>query len=94
MKAIVEKEIEQLRDELRVHLYNYHVQGEPTIPDQEFDQMFDRLVTLENAASVFIEISLNKPCSCKRTRYLFSTSNLYLPSNDKILFILKILLYL
>ena len=47
MKAIVEKEIEQLRDELRVHLYNYHVQGEPTIPDQEFDQMFDRLVTLE-----------------------------------------------
>ena len=47
MKAIVEKEIEQLRDELRVHLFNYHVQGEPTIPDQEFDQMFDRLVTLE-----------------------------------------------
>ena len=47
MTGTVKEEIEQLQEELRVHLFRYHVQSEPTIPDQEFDRLFDRLVALE-----------------------------------------------
>ena len=42
-----EKEIEQLREEVRFHLHRYHVLDDPEIPDVEFDSLFDRLVKLE-----------------------------------------------
>lgn len=41
------QEISQLRDLIRQHEYNYYVLNEPTISDQEFDQLMYRLQQLE-----------------------------------------------
>lgn len=41
------QEISQLRDLIRLHEYNYYVLNEPTISDQEFDQLMYRLQQLE-----------------------------------------------
>ena len=41
------REIEQLRDEIRGHDRRYHVDAAPTISDQHYDQLLDRLKQLE-----------------------------------------------
>ena len=43
----VKEEIEQLREELHKHNYNYYVLSRPTISDFEFDQMMRKLQDLE-----------------------------------------------
>ncbi|MEJ2309104.1 MAG: NAD-dependent DNA ligase LigA [Gammaproteobacteria bacterium] len=45
----VEREIEHLRDEIRLHNYRYYVLDAPTIPDAEYDRLFRRLRELEAA---------------------------------------------
>ena len=45
----VEREIEDLRDEIRLHNYRYYVLDAPTIPDAEYDRLFRRLQELEAA---------------------------------------------
>lgn len=39
--------IDQLRQELREHNYNYHVLDKPVISDQEYDRLFQELLDLE-----------------------------------------------
>ena len=39
--------IQQLRDELNKHNYNYYVLSAPTITDYEFDQLMTELQNLE-----------------------------------------------
>ena len=41
------EEIEQLREQLHQHNYNYYVLNQPTISDYDFDQMMHRLEDLE-----------------------------------------------
>lgn len=43
----MQKEIEQLRDEIRRHEYNYYILNAPEISDKEFDEMLYRLQKLE-----------------------------------------------
>ena len=45
--AEVELRIENLRDQIRLHNYNYHVLDAPTISDAEYDTLFHELVVLE-----------------------------------------------
>lgn len=46
--ALMQKEIEQLRDEIRQHEYNYYILDSPKISDKEFDEMLYRLQKLES----------------------------------------------
>lgn len=46
-EALLIKEIEYLRREIDRHNYAYYVLDEPTIPDSEFDRLFQRLLALE-----------------------------------------------
>ena len=48
-----EQQINQLREELRKHNYNYYVQDNPTISDFEFDQKLKQLQELEEANPEF-----------------------------------------
>lgn len=41
------KRLEQLKDELNHHAYNYYVLDKPNITDAEYDQMYNELVQLE-----------------------------------------------
>jgi DNA ligase (NAD+) len=41
------QEIQQLRTALNQHNYRYYVQGEPSVPDAEYDRLFQRLKQLE-----------------------------------------------
>ncbi|RLU01664.1 MAG: NAD-dependent DNA ligase LigA [Ketobacter sp.] len=43
----VEQQIEQLREQLREHNYKYYVLDEPSIPDVEYDRLFQQLKKLE-----------------------------------------------
>ncbi len=43
----VSNRIEELRSEIRLHNYNYHVLDEPVISDVEFDKLFRELLDLE-----------------------------------------------
>ena len=43
----VEKKINDLREELRQHNYNYYVLDQPTISDYEFDMKLKELLQLE-----------------------------------------------
>jgi len=43
----VQKEIARLRDQLHYHNYRYHTLDSPEISDQEYDELFDRLLELE-----------------------------------------------
>jgi DNA ligase (NAD+) len=45
----VEREIEKLREEIRLHDYRYHVLDDPLISDAEYDRLFRRLVEMEAA---------------------------------------------
>lgn len=47
MSANIQQKIEQLRDELHQHNYNYYVLDEPTISDFEFDAKLKELQELE-----------------------------------------------
>ncbi|MCS5708927.1 NAD-dependent DNA ligase LigA [Candidatus Berkiella cookevillensis] len=46
-EASLIKEVEFLRSEIEKHNYAYYVLDEPTIPDIEFDRLFQRLLALE-----------------------------------------------
>ncbi|MGD2058105.1 MAG: NAD-dependent DNA ligase LigA, partial [Anaerolineales bacterium] len=46
-KADLESKAESLREEIRKHIYLYHVENAPVISDYEFDQLFHELVELE-----------------------------------------------
>ncbi len=43
----VARRIQELRDIIELHNYNYYVQDTPTIPDAEFDKLFRELEELE-----------------------------------------------
>lgn len=43
------KRAAQLRDEINLHLYRYHVLSDPIITDAEYDRLFHELVHLEEA---------------------------------------------
>ena len=45
----MKEKIQQLRDELNQHNYNYYVLDTPTISDYEFDQKLKELQALEQA---------------------------------------------
>jgi DNA ligase (NAD+) len=45
----VQTEITKLREEINYHLYRYHTLDDPLISDYEYDQLFQRLKTLEEA---------------------------------------------
>ncbi|MBU0717888.1 MAG: NAD-dependent DNA ligase LigA [Planctomycetes bacterium] len=47
MNAGVEKRVEKLREEIRVHDHAYYVLGKPRITDREYDALFDELKNLE-----------------------------------------------
>ncbi|WP_386690650.1 DNA ligase [Lonepinella sp. MS14434] len=50
----IAKQINQLRETLRYHEYQYHVLDEPKIPDSEYDRLFHQLKTLEQQYPEFI----------------------------------------
>ena len=43
----ISQQIEQLRESLRYHEYQYHVLDNPQIPDAEYDRLFHQLKALE-----------------------------------------------
>ncbi len=47
-KDEVLKEIRRLSDLLRLYQHEYYVLARPSVPDSEYDSLFDRLQTLEN----------------------------------------------
>lgn len=49
MEDLFRKRIEELREELNMHNYNYYVLSRPTISDYEFDQKMKELTGLEEA---------------------------------------------
>lgn len=49
MSSDVQTEITKLREEINYHLYRYHTLDDPLISDYEYDQLFQRLKTLEEA---------------------------------------------
>ena len=44
-----ERQVDQLRAAIREHDYRYYADNDPLIADRVYDQLFDRLQTLENA---------------------------------------------
>ncbi len=48
-KKDIEKQIDQLRDEIRQHDYLYHVLNQPEISDRQYDKLFAELKALEEA---------------------------------------------
>ena len=46
--SAVERELAELRAQLRHHLHRYHVLDEPEISDADYDALFDRLLALES----------------------------------------------
>ena len=51
----IEQQINQLRNELREHNYNYYILDNPTISDYEFDQKLKQLQELESAHPEFYD---------------------------------------
>ncbi len=47
MPIPVEKQIEQLREQLRYHSYQYYVLDDPDVPDAEYDRLYNQLLALE-----------------------------------------------
>ena len=45
----IKQQIDQLREQLREHNYLYYVLDEPSIPDVEYDRLFQQLKHLETA---------------------------------------------
>lgn len=50
----IKKRIEELRDLIRQHDYNYYVLNEPTITDREYDLLMQQLIELENKYPMLI----------------------------------------
>lgn len=81
------KRIDQLREELHLHNYNYYVLNAPVISDQEFDRMMRELQDLEarhpehfdeNSPSVRVGSDLNKNFTQVVHRYpMLSLGNTY-----------------
>lgn len=44
----ISRELQRLRTEIDEHNYRYYILDQPTIPDAEFDRLFQRLQTLES----------------------------------------------
>lgn len=51
----VKNEIEDLREQLRHHSYQYYVLDDPDIPDAEYDRLYKRLQSLESENPEFID---------------------------------------
>lgn len=47
MSSDIEKRIEELREQIRHHDYNYYVLASPKIPDEEYDKLYKELEKLE-----------------------------------------------
>jgi len=43
MSSNIEKRIEELREEIRYHDYNYYILTEPKIPDEQYDKLYKEL---------------------------------------------------
>ncbi|MCX6168816.1 MAG: NAD-dependent DNA ligase LigA [Ignavibacteriales bacterium] len=54
MKKSPQQRIEELRELIRVHDYNYFVLAQPVISDYEFDQLLNELIKLEKENPQFI----------------------------------------
>lgn len=54
MSNDVQKRIEELREEIRKHDYNYYVLAQPEISDYEYDQLYKELEKLEDEHPEFI----------------------------------------
>lgn len=54
MAKAINREIEQLRDQIREHDYNYYVLDNPTITDTEYDKLMLKLQKLEEEYPQFI----------------------------------------
>lgn len=48
MSSNIEKRIEELREEIRYHDYNYYILTEPKIPDEQYDKLYKELENLES----------------------------------------------
>jgi len=48
MSSNIEKRIEELREEIRYHDYNYYILTEPKIPDEQYDKLYKELEKLES----------------------------------------------
>ncbi|MBT8324351.1 MAG: hypothetical protein KJO96_03560, partial [Winogradskyella sp.] len=51
----IKEKIKELRDELRLHNYNYYVLDNPTISDYEFDVKLKELQELEDQNPQFYD---------------------------------------
>ena len=47
MPVPVEKQIQELREKLRYHSYQYYVLDDPHVPDAEYDRLYNQLLALE-----------------------------------------------
>ena len=47
MPESAEKQIEELREQLRYHSYQYYVLDDPDVPDAEYDRLYQQLLALE-----------------------------------------------
>ena len=64
-KSII-AEIDQLREELELHNYQYYVLDEPVVTDQAYDRMFRRLQQLEQEFPQLV--SLDSPTQRAQAR--------------------------
>ncbi len=53
-KTAVEAQIQKLRDEIRLHDYNYYVLDAPKVSDQAYDKLFAELAQLESEYPEFV----------------------------------------
>src|SRR3989304_2023294 len=49
MPSHIEKRIEELREKIKEHDYNYYILTEPVISDEEYDKLMKELEKLEGA---------------------------------------------
>jgi DNA ligase (NAD+) len=83
----MQQQIQQLRQTLHEHNYNYYVLSQPTISDAEFDGLMQKLISLEaqypefhdpNSPSVRVGSDINKNFSQVAHRYpMLSLQNTY-----------------
>jgi len=52
--AMIYKEIEKLREEIRYHDYKYYIENQPVISDKEYDQLMQKLIKLEEKYPQFV----------------------------------------
>ncbi len=54
-KQEIKQKIEQLREQLHQHNYNYYVLSQPTISDYDFDMLLNELIDLERENPEFVD---------------------------------------